>query len=476
MDTRLYVDGTWRDGRGPAFANINPATEAVLGNVAHASAEDIEDALAAAERSFPVWRDTPAKERAEKLREVASILRRRREEIARIVTLEEGKPLTQARHECSSTADVFDWCAEEARRIYGRTIPARSLEVSQIYDRQPVGPVAAFAPWNFPLSQVARKLASALAAGCSVILKAAEDTPASAAAIVEAIDEASFPAGTVNLVFGNPSEISRQLIASPIIRKVSFTGSTAIGKELAQLAGAHMKRITLELGGHAPVLVFDDANISRAAHLLVDAKYRNAGQICISPTRFLVQDAVYDEFLDQFTTAAATIKVGEGTDPDVAMGPLIHRRRQDTVEELIAEAVDRGGTIRTGGGKPFNRGYFFEPTVLTDVPIEARVMNEEPFGPVAMISRFDDPRAAIAEANRLRYGLAAYAYTGSSSRAALVSRSIEAGMVSINHQGLGPIEMPFGGIGDSGYGLEGGSEAIDAYLVPKLVTHFTGLV
>lgn len=475
-DVQLFIDGRWRDGGRPATAIVNPATEEEIGTLAHATIADLDEALAAAQKGFLVWRDTPAMTRARHLRKVAEILRSRKDEIAAIATMEEGKPLEQAQHELSSTADIFDWCAEEARRTYGRSIPPRVLGVQQIADKEPVGPVAAFTPWNFPLSQVARKVAAALAAGCSIILKAAEDTPGSAAQIVKAIEEAGVPAGVVNLVFGDPAEISSHLIASPIIRKVSFTGSTAVGKLLAAQAGQHMKRITLELGGHAPAIVFDDADIEKASSLLVGAKYRNGGQICIAPTRFLVQEQVYGNFLDRFVEKAKKIVVGDGLDPKTGMGPLVNERRVKAVEELIADAVSRGAKLATGGQRVANKGYFFEPTVLTDVPLDARAMNEEPFGPVALVSRFSAPEEAIAEANRLPYGLAAYAYTRSSARAALAAKRIESGMVSINHQGLGPVEMPFGGIKESGYGLEGGSEAIEAYLVTKMVTHDTGLV
>ncbi|VCU70951.1 Alpha-ketoglutaric semialdehyde dehydrogenase [Pigmentiphaga humi] len=472
-DTRLFIDGQWRAGGNGELPVYDPATEARIGSVAHAGPADLDDALAAAARAFDTWRAVPAPERARRLHAVADHLRGQADRIARIITCEEGKPLDQALHECASSAEVFDWCAEEARRLYGRTIPARVPDVLQIVEREPVGPVAAFTPWNFPLSQVARKVAAALAAGCSVVLKAAEDTPATAACLMRAIEAAGLPAGVANLVFGNPAEISARLIASPAIRKVSFTGSTAVGRQLAELAGRHMKPITAELGGHAPAIVFDDADLDRAIPLLAAAKYRNAGQICISPTRFLVQEGIYDDFVARFASQADAIRLGHGLESGTGMGPLIHERRVRAAEAFVADALERGAQLRAGGERPGGKGWFYRPTVLAGLPADARIMNEEPFAPIAAITPFRDDRDAIAEANRLPYGLAAYAYTRSMARAALAARAIEAGMVSINHQGLGPIEAPFGGVKDSGHGREGGTEAVDAYLVTKYVTHFT---
>jgi succinate-semialdehyde dehydrogenase/glutarate-semialdehyde dehydrogenase len=363
--------------------------------------------------------------------------------------------------------------AEEGRRTYGRIVPARAENVYQLVMKEPVGPVAAFTPWNFPINQAVRKISAALAAGCSVILKGPEETPASCAALVRAYLDAGLPKGVVNLVFGVPAEISEYLIPSPVIRKISFTGSTAVGKHLAALAGQHMKRVTMELGGHAPAIVFEDADVDLAVKVLSANKFRNAGQVCVSPTRFLVHETVYDTFVDKFVGMAKAVKVGDGLDKETRMGPLANARRVDAIESFVADAVQKGAKVRTGGKRIGNKGFFFEPTVLTDVPHEARIMNEEPFGPVAPIARFRDYKSVVEEANRLEYGLAAYAYTRSAKTAAAIGADLESGMVSINHHGLALPEVPFGGVKDSGYGSEGGAEAIEPYLNTKFASVMT---
>ncbi|MDR3539117.1 MAG: NAD-dependent succinate-semialdehyde dehydrogenase, partial [Acetobacteraceae bacterium] len=367
-------------------------------------------------------------------------------------------------------ADVIEWFAEEARRTYGRVVPARADGIYQLVLKEPVGPVAAFTPWNFPINQVVRKLSCALAAGCSIIVKAPEETPASPAVLIRCFVDAGIPAGVVNLVYGVPAEISEYLIPHPIIRKISFTGSTAIGKQLAALAGAHMKRVTMELGGHAPAIVFDDADIEAASKILSTNKFRNAGQVCISPTRFLVQKKVYEQFVEQFVSYAKQVKVGDGLEKGTTMGPLANPRRITAMEGFIGDAVKRGAKVQTGGNRIGNKGNFFEPTVLTGVPKDARVMNEEPFGPLAVIAPFGDFDEVVAEANRLPYGLASYAYTRSAKTATAIAAAVEAGMMSINHHGLALPEVPFGGVKDSGYGSEGGLEAIESYLNTKFVS------
>jgi succinate-semialdehyde dehydrogenase / glutarate-semialdehyde dehydrogenase len=367
-------------------------------------------------------------------------------------------------------ADVIDWFAEEARRAYGRVIPARAEGVYQLVIKEPVGPVAAFTPWNFPINQVVRKLSAALAAGCSIIVKAPEETPASPAELIRAFADAGVPAGVINLVYGVPSEISEYLIPHPVIRKMSFTGSTVVGKQLAAIAGAHMKRVTMELGGHAPAIVFDDADVDVASRMLAGAKYRNAGQVCVSPTRMLVQEKVYERFVDGFIAHTQKLKVGDGLDSGTNMGPLANARRITAMESFIGDAQQKGATVRTGGSRIGNKGNFFEPTVLTDVPLEARVMREEPFGPLAIISPFRGFDDVVTEANRLPFGLASYAFTRSAKTANAIANSVEAGMMTINHMGLALPEVPFGGVKDSGYGSEGGSEAIEAYLNTKFVT------
>ena len=467
----LHINGEWRPAEGGrTLPVLNPATEERIGTVAHASRGDLDDALAAAERGFHDWRQRSAFERSKLMRRAADLVRDRADTIARIMTIEQGKPLAEAKMETLAAADIIDWFAEEARRAYGRVIPGRQPGVTQLVIKEPVGPVAAFTPWNFPLNQVVRKLSGALAAGCSIIIKAPEETPASPAELIRCFVDAGVPNGVIGLVYGVPAEISEYLIPHPVIRKVTFTGSTAVGKHLAALAGEHMKRVTMELGGHAPVIVMDDADVEVAAKQIATAKFRNAGQVCVSPTRFLVQQTIYDEFVDRFVGVARAVKVGDGLAEGTTMGPLANERRVPVIESLIQDAVQRGAEVRAGGNRIGNKGYFFEPTVVTGVTREMRMMNEEPFGPLAMLMPFGDLDEAITEANRLPYGLAAYAYTRSAKTANAIATQVETGMMTINHLGLALPEIPFGGVKDSGYGSEGGSEAIEAYLNPKLVT------
>jgi succinate-semialdehyde dehydrogenase/glutarate-semialdehyde dehydrogenase len=467
----LYIDGIWKTARANRTIDVlNPATDETIGTVAHASHDDLEETVAATARGFEVWRRTSAFERCRLMRAGANLLRERADRIATLMTLEQGKPIAQAKAEVLGAVDTIDWFAEEGRRADGWVIPARLKGVRQLALREPIGPVAAFTPWNFPINQIVRKLSAALAAGCSIIVKAPEETPASPAELIRAFADAGVPAGVIGLVYGDPPEISEYLIAHPVIRKVTFTGSTAVGKKLAALAGEHMKPSTMELGGHAPAIVFDDADIPEASAALVQTKFRNAGQVCISPTRFLLQDDIHDRFVDQFVEQAETIKVGDGLDPTVTMGPLANKRRITALDDLIADATSKGATLRTGGRRTGNQGNFFMPTVLTGVTRAMRVANEEPFGPLALMMRFGDEAEAIAEANRLPYGLAAYAFTGSARRQQTLADDVEAGMITINHIGLGLPEVPFGGIKDSGHGSEGGREAIYAYLNTKFAS------
>ncbi len=470
-NVQLHIAGQWRDAEGGrTIPVLNPATEEAIGTVAQASRGDLDEALAAAAQGFSVWSQTSAFERAKIMRRAAALLRERVKSISQLMTLEQGKPLFESRTETLLAADIIDWFAEEARRTYGRVVPARAPGIYQLVLKEPVGPVAAFTPWNFPINQAVRKLAAALAAGCSIIVKAAEETPASPAELIRAFADAGVPAGVIGLVYGVPSEISEYLIPHPTIRKLTFTGSTPVGKKLAALAGAHMKRVTMELGGHAPAIIFDDADVDVAAKHLIKAKFRNAGQVCVSPTRFLVQTKVYDDFLGQFVRAAKALKVGDGLSEGVDMGPMANERRVATMDELLADAQQKGATIETGGKRIGNKGYFFEPTVVSGVTRDMRMMNEEPFGPLAMMLRFETFEEAVAEANRLPYGLASYAYTRSAKTANAIAASVEAGMMTINHLGLALPEVPFGGMKDSGYGSEGGAEAIEAYLNTKFVS------
>ena len=470
-DVSFFIDGAWVKASGSRSQPIlNPATGEQIGTVPVAEKGDLDKALAAAAKGFAAWKKVSAFDRYKLMRKAADNLRSRADDIAKIMTMEQGKPVVEAKMETLAGGDVIDWIAEEGRRAYGRVIPARAEGIYQLVIKEPVGPVAAFTPWNFPINQAVRKISAAIATGCSVIIKASEETPASCVELVRAYADAGLPAGVLNLVFGIPSEISEYLIPHPVIRKVTFTGSTAVGKQLAALAGKYMKRSTMELGGHAPAIVFEDADVDAAVKILSANKFRNAGQVCVSPTRFLVHEKVYGPFVDKFVAAAKALKVGDGMEKDTRMGPLANARRVEAMEAFVGDAKAKGAKVETGGKRIGNKGFFYEPTVLTDVPPEARIMSEEPFGPLAPIMPFKDFDAVVAEANRLPYGLAAYAYTKSAKTAAAIGSAVESGMVSINHHGLALPEVPFGGVKDSGYGSEGGTEVIEPYLNTKFVT------
>jgi succinate-semialdehyde dehydrogenase/glutarate-semialdehyde dehydrogenase len=470
-DIKLFIAGEWRDAiSGKTIPVEDPATQEIIGRIAHAEKADLDLALEAADKGFKIWRDTSAFERSKIMRKAADLLRERIDYIAWLMTREQGKPIAQSKGEIINAADTIDWFAEEARRTYGQIIPARFGGVSNMAIKFPVGPVAAFTPWNFPINQIVRKLSAAVSTGCSIIVKAPEETPASPAELIRAFVDAGIPAGVVNLVYGVPAEISEYLIPHPVIRKISFTGSTPVGKHLAALAGKHMKRATMELGGHAPVVVFNDADLEKAIEVSAMAKFRNAGQVCVAPTRFLIQDGVADQFIEGIVKYAESIKVGNGLEADVTMGPLANERRIPAMEDMINDAVSKGAVLKTGGKRIGNKGHFFEPTVLTDVPTSAKMMNEEPFGPIAIVNRFSTLDEALEESNRLPFGLASYAFTGSVKTAHALGQKLEAGMLTINHNGLAIPEVPFGGIKDSGYGTEGGSEAVAAYLETRFVS------
>ncbi|QYD73306.1 NAD-dependent succinate-semialdehyde dehydrogenase [Paraburkholderia edwinii] len=470
-DTLLLIDGEWcASASGKTIDVVNPATGNVIGKVAHAGVADLERAVAAAQRGFEAWRKVPAFDRAAMMRKAAALLRERADSIARLMTQEQGKPFAEARIEVMSGADIIDWFADEGRRVYGRIVPPRNPAAQQTVIKEPVGPVAAFTPWNFPVNQVVRKLSAALTTGCSFIVKAPEETPASPAQLLRAFVDAGVPAGVVGLVYGDPAEISRFLISHPAIRKVTFTGSTAVGKQLAALAGQHMKRATMELGGHAPVIVAEDADLELAVRASGGAKFRNAGQVCISPTRFLVHNSVREDFARALVKHAESLKLGDGLAEGTTLGPLANPRRLTAMTNIVANAREKGATVATGGERFSDAGNFFRPTVLTEVPLDADVFNEEPFGPIAAIRGFDKLEDAIAEANRLPYGLASYAFTRSFRNVHLLSNSLEVGMLWINQPATPWPEMPFGGVKDSGYGSEGGPEALEPYLVTKSVT------
>jgi len=470
-DTRLLIAGEWRDANGGRrIPVVNPATGEAIGHVAHANVADLDAALAAAHKGFEAWRVVPAVERATIMRKAAGLLRERADAIARLLTQEQGKPLAEARVEVLAGAGIIEWFADEGMRVYGRVVPSRNPAAQQLVLKEPVGPVAAFTPWNFPINQVVRKLGAALATGCSFLVKAPEETPASPAALLQTFVDAGVPAGTVGLVFGDPAEISSHLIASPVIRKVTFTGSTPVGKQLAALAGQHMKRVTMELGGHAPVIVAEDADVALAVRAAGAAKFRNAGQVCISPTRFLVHRSLRDEFAAALVKHAQGLKLGDGLAEGTSLGPLANGRRVVAMDKVMADARAKGAKIATGGERVGSSGNFFAPTVLTDVPLDADVFNNEPFGPVAAIRAFDTLDEAIAEANRLPYGLAGYAFTKSFKTVHQLSLRLELGMLWINQPATPSAEMPFGGVKDSGYGTEGGPEALEPYLVTKAVS------
>lgn len=471
QDLALYIDGEFIQGGGRREQDvINPATEAVLGRLPHATRADLDRALAAAQRAFGPWKKTSPVERSAILRRVAELTRLRAPEIARNITLDQGKPLAEALAEVTNCAEHAEWHAEEGRRIYGRVVPPRDPAVRQFVLREPIGVCAAFTPWNFPFNQAIRKIVAALASGCTLILKGPEDSPSAVVALARLFHDAGLPPGVLNIVWGVPGEVSTYLIESPVVRKISFTGSGPVGKQLAALAGAQMKRATMELGGHSPVLVFDDADVERAAEMLARQKVRNAGQVCVSPTRFYVQEKAYDRFLARFTDVIAAIRVGNGLEQGTQMGPLAHARRVASMERFLDDADQRGAKVLTGGRRIGSTGFFFAPTVITDLPDDAMLMVDEPFGPLAPVTRFKHIDEVLGRANSLPFGLAAYVFTQSLQTAHAVSSGLEAGMVTINHFGLGLAETPFGGIKDSGYGSEGGEETFDGYLVTKFIT------
>ena len=461
----LYIDGQWLvTASGGEMPVTNPADETVLAMLPLAGTAELDAALAAAQRGFAIWKKTSALERQKTMSRATQLMRERAPAIAAMLTLEQGKPYAQALREVVLGAEIIDFLAEEGKRLYGRTIPARSPEVlSQLVVRQPVGPVAAFTPWNFPANLPSRKIGGALAAGCSMIIKPAEETPATCMEMVRAFHDAGLPPGVLNMVCGRPAEVSAYLIASPVIRKVSFTGSVPVGRLLGELAAKGIKRYTAELGGHAPVIVCQDADIEKAVKASVTAKYRNGGQVCVSPTRFYVHASKFAAFRDAFVQGAQKIRVGFGMEEGVEMGPLVHARRLGDMQRLVDDAVQRGGQLLCGGHRFGTAGYFYAPTVLAEVPPDARVLNEEPFGPIALLQPFDDLDAAIGAANALPYGLAAYAFTRDLAHAHRLSEELEAGMVGINHFGVSQPETPFGGWKESGFGQESGMDGLLGY-------------
>jgi succinate-semialdehyde dehydrogenase / glutarate-semialdehyde dehydrogenase len=466
----LYIEGKWRPARkGAAREVINPATEEEIGRIPVADREDLDEALASAEKGFKRWRSTPAWERSAKLRRTADLMRERVEEIARIMSVETGKPLVEARAETQAAADQFEWYAEEAKRIYGQIIEGRTPDVRMQVRFEPVGVVAAFSAWNFPALLPARKIAAALAAGCSIIVKPASEAPGTCMALFQAMHDAGIPPGVIGLVTGESGTITPHLIASPVVRKISFTGSVPVGKKLLAMCAEGVKKVSMELGGHAPVLVFEDADPVAAGEAAALAKFRNAGQVCASPCRFFVHERVYNEFGETFARVARRLKIGNGLDAGVEIGPLANSRGLKNALALVEDALDAGASVLAGGQRPagFNRGYFFEPTVLGAVPDKARIMKEEPFVPIAPLTPFTEFDDVIARANSVPFGLAGYVFTRSLRTAMQASEALECGMVGVNDFAIATAEAPFGGVKESGMGREGGSLGIKDYLVPK---------
>lgn len=467
----LYIGGDWVEGHGGTFDVIDPSTEQVVGKVAEADQGDVDQALAAAAAGFQAWKATDVWTRSAILRRVSEFVRERAADIGAVMTEEQGKPLAESIAEVQSAADQFDWFADETRRIYGRTMDGHTRSNRMFTIRQPVGPVAAFTAWNFPALLPARKIAAALAAGCSIVIKPALEAPRTALCLVQACHDAGIPAGVLNALTGDPAMISSRLIGSPTIRKISLTGSVPVGRLLLQQAADKIIPATLELGGHAPVLVFDDVDVEKAAEICARTKFRNCGQVCISPTRFFVQESVVEQFTATVTRYVGGLKLGNGADPGTDVGPLTNSRRLAAVEAIVQNAVDQGASVAAGGRRPpgFERGYFYEPTVLGDVTTEMDVMSQEPFGPILPIASFADVSDGIDQANATPFGLAGYVFTDRTRLAFEVSEALEVGMVGVNNMVIATAEAPFGGIKESGYGREGGAEGIDPYLITKYV-------
>ena len=465
-DLKLFIDGVWKSADA-GHTVVNPVDAQPIAEVPFATKADLEEALAASDRAWPAWRDLDVEKRAAILRKAAALLRERADQIGRVMTQEQGKILPEAKAEVLGSAQLFDWYAEDAKRDYGRTLVRPAGQLSRVI-HQPVGPVATFTPWNFPIYLLAKKVSAALAAGCTVISRPPEETPGSATELFRALADAGVPAGVAQLVHGDADFISRTLIGSRVIRKVSFTGSTAVGKHLMRLCADSMTRVTMELGGHAPVLIFDDCDLEKTLDMVVPQKFRNAGQVCVSPTRFYVQRGIYDAFIKGFAERTAKVKVGNGLDDGIRMGPLANQRRPDTIGRLVEDAKAQGARVLAGGERG-EGGFFFQPTLLADVPTEAAIMNEEPFGPVAVSRPFDTFEEAIEQANRLPFGLAAFAFTENGRRANLIGDLVESGMVGINTFAISGADTPFGGVKDSGFGSEGGKEGLESYQVVKAI-------
>ncbi|OAN75946.1 NAD-dependent succinate-semialdehyde dehydrogenase [Sulfitobacter sp. EhC04] len=466
----LLIDNQWITDRNAYCEIENPSDESILGIVPEATAKDLDNALAAAARGFETWSATPPVERSQLLKRAATILRERKTQISAVFTLEQGRPLHETIAEVERSATFLDWDAEQLLRAYGRIVPGPS-SIQQSVVREPVGPVAAFTPWNVPVSAPSRKISAALAAGCSVVMKPADETPASTCMFAQCFLDAGLPKGVLNIVFGDPAAISEKLVRSPVIRMVTLTGSLGVGKHLTRLAADGMKPVLMELGGHAPVIIDQDVNAEEIGRLASEAKFRLVGQYCTAPSRFLVHKNVYERFVESFAAAAKSIVVGDGFKPGVYMGPMIHRRRMDAIDSLVTDAVSRGARAASGGARIGNRGYFYEPTVLADVPRDARVMSEEPFGPLAACLPVSSMAEALEISNELPVGLAAYMFSNSIETVNHLSRQLQVGSVSVNLFTSPGNDAPFGGYKESGIGREGGAESVESYMVTKTIAH-----
>ncbi len=468
---QLYIDGEWVPSNSKQTKPVlNPANEQIVAEVAQAQPEDVEAALDSSKRGFETWRAVSPWERSKILKRAARLIEERKCELARVMTLEQGKPLSESVLEIDRTVETFEWCAAEAVRTYGRLLPQREAGMRQTTVKEPIGVVAGFSPWNFPAVLTGRKIAAALGAGCAMIVKPSELAPGIAVGLVKACEDAGVPPGVLNLLFGNSGMVSETLIKSPIVKKVSLTGSVPVGRQLSALAGEYLKSVTMELGGHAPVIVFEDANIRKAAELTAAFKFRNSGQVCLGVSRIYVQRSKFDEFMSHFIAYIENLNVDEGLAPAATMGPLANAKGVDSMKAFVADAKARGAKVVFGGDAPDRKGYFFNPTVLTDIPEDASIMNVEPFGPVVPVVPFDDYAEVIERANVLDLGLAAYAFTSNVDTATRVADDLEAGWIGVNNFSPALAEAPFGGMKDSGIGYEGGIEGFDAYCKTKFVS------
>jgi len=472
VQNKMYINGQWVEAADEARVDIiNPATEEKIDSIPMATGNDLDMALEAADQAWRSWRNVDPWTRSEKLRTIANLIRERVKTIATVMTEEQGKTLAESIGEVNAAADQFDWYADEARRIYGRVIEGHSRDYRLMVLRQPVGPVAAFSPWNFPALLPCRKIAPAIAAGCSIIVKPAQEAPRTLLCIVQACHDAGIPPGVINVVTGDSAMISKHLIASEIIRKVSLTGSVPVGQEILRMCAERLIPVSMELGGHSPVLIFDDVDIEKAAEICCRAKFRNNGQVCIASSRFFVTEPALEPFTNKFVEVSQSLKLGDGLDPNTDIGPLANKRRLEATEALVGDALEKGATLECGGHRSdaFKQGFYYEPTVLTDVDTTMEIMTEEPFGPIAPITTFNNLDDAIEKANATRFGLAAYVFTQNTKTAFLASEGLDVGMVGVNHLGIACAEAPFGGVKQSGFGREGGSEGIEAYTVAKYI-------